>query len=114
MTGQYTRRPDSPIPDGVTRFDRRRDDFRIVGEHRDLLAGIEGEDLLTDRQVSVIENLGHDVEAVIDLVADQIGNVINDLVHGWQLAALCPDVGKPIVVIDRSDVKWLGPRLERI
>src|SRR5258708_26031790 len=30
------------------------------------------------------------------------------------VTALCPDVGKPIVVIDRSDVKGLGPRLERI
>src|SRR5437870_4419293 len=77
-------------------------------------SGIERETLLADREIAVLEDLGDDEDALLDLVADEVWGTIDDFVEGGEFPAFGPDVCESIVVIDGGHPERCGACLEEV
>src|SRR5215469_13467528 len=72
-----------------------------------LAAPPKGDLLLSDDEISVIDDLGGDIDAVFKLEVEEVRSSVFDFVEGRFLAGAALDVGKRLVVVDHRDTKWL-------
>src|ERR1700682_817036 len=72
---------------------------------------LEGHFLVADDEIAVINHLGSDVNAVLNLEVDEVGLSVFDLVEGWFFWGGTLDVCKRLVVIDHRDKERLASGL---
>src|SRR5216684_6103140 len=65
---------------------------------------------LADREVARVDDLGSDVNAVLELERDQVGLAILDFIKGGLFAGSAPDVRKHFIVIHGRDQKRFARR----
>ncbi len=61
---------------------------------------LEGQFLVSDGKVSVVDDLGSDVHPVFNLEVDEVRLSVFDFVESWLLRGVTLDVGESLVVID--------------
>src|SRR5260370_6600727 len=71
-------------------------------------AALERQFLVPDDKVSIVDDLGSDVDPVFNLEIDEIRLSVLDLVEGWLLRCGAPDVSKRVVVINHRNEKRLA------
>src|SRR5690348_3505526 len=71
----------------------------------------EGQFLAANDEITVINHLGSDVDAVLNLEVDEAGLSVFDFVEGWFFWGGTLDVCKRLVVIDHRDKEWLASGL---
>src|SRR5260370_18674837 len=86
---------------------------------RSLLRGTlprERQLLFADGEVPAVENLGNDVDAVLELEIDQVGFAVLHFVQSRFFPRCALDVGKGIVVVDRGNQERFarGRAIERV
>src|SRR6516162_4874479 len=64
--------------------------------------------LTSDGKVSVVDDLGSDVNPAFNLKVDEIGLSVPNLVESWLLWGGTLDISKCVVVINHRDEKWLA------
>src|SRR6266478_3968015 len=71
---------------------------------------------VTDRQVAGVDDLGRDVDAVLELEGDQVGLAVLDFIKSGSFPCAALDVGERVVVVDGGDQEWVAARfrLERV
>src|SRR5207244_11567473 len=72
-----------------------------------LAAPPKGDLLLPDDEISVIDDLGGDIDAVFHLEVEEVGLSVFAFVEGGFLAGAALDVGKRLVVVDHRHTKRL-------
>src|SRR5437868_2517771 len=77
-------------------------------------SGIERETLFSDREIPVLEDLGDDEDALLDLVGDEVGGTIDDFVERGKFPAFRADVCESIVVVDGGHLERCGACLEEV
>src|SRR5271168_2684254 len=72
--------------------------------------------LLANGEVARVDDLGGDIDAVLNLKRDQVRLAVLDLIESRLLPRATPDVGENVVVVDRGDKERLtaGLRLEQV
>jgi len=61
---------------------------------------LEGQFLVSDGKVSVVDDLGSDIHPVFNLEVDEVRLSVFDFVESWLLRGVTLDVGESLVVID--------------
>src|SRR5258708_38118616 len=71
---------------------------------------------LADREVARVDDLGSDVNAVLELERDQVGLAVFEFIERGFFPRAALDVCEGVVVADGGDQEWLAARLsvERI
>src|SRR5688572_9839422 len=71
----------------------------------------EIEPLLADRQVTLFDDLRHDVDAALDLKRHQVGCVVAEFIERGEFGRAGADVRERPVVVDGGHEEWLfvGP-----
>src|SRR6202050_3570560 len=64
-----------------------------------------------DGEVARVDDLGRDVDAVLDLEGNQVGLAVFDFIESRLLACGAPDIRKTVVVIDGRDKERVAGRL---
>ena len=70
----------------------------------------KGQLLVADCEVARVDNLGSDVDAILELEGDQVRFAVLEFVKSRFFTRGRPDVGERVVVIDCRDEKRLARR----
>src|SRR5258708_35819369 len=66
---------------------------------------------LADREVARVDDLGSDVNAVLELKRDQVGLAVFEFIESGFFPRAALDVCEGVVVVDGGDQEWLAARL---
>ena len=69
---------------------------------------LEGQLLVSNGKVSVVDDFGSDVDPLFDLEVDEVWLSVLDFVESWLLGCGALDVGKRVVVINHRYEKRLA------
>src|SRR5260221_13409541 len=66
--------------------------------------------LSADREVAGVDDLGCDVDAVLELEGDQVRFAVLDFIESGFFSRATLDIGERVVVVDDGNQEWLAAR----